>query len=59
MMKRLNVTWVIFIVGLFPLAFLMEWYKANIGDDWWRVLIAIAYLILLRLAGDLVASKLE
>ena len=58
-MNKINPSYVIYFVALFPLAFLVTFLRQKIGDSWWVVVIAIVYLICVRFLGDYVAKKME
>ena len=53
-----RVAWWIFLAGLVPLAFATQSLRAFLGD-WLSFGLAIIYLILLRVGGELLERKLR
>ena len=50
-MKRPSASWIIFMLGLIPLALWQDALRSALGD-WLSFAVVIAYLLLLRLIGD-------
>ena len=50
-MKRPSASWIIFMLGLIPLALWQDALRSSLGD-WLSFAVVIAYLLLLRLIGD-------
>ncbi len=57
--NNINPSAIIFIIGLFPLAYFNEVLKAENAEGWLRVLIAVIYLLVLRSVSDFVAKKVQ
>jgi hypothetical protein len=53
-----NISYIVYIVGLFPLAFLITYLEEVIGDSWWVVVIAIVYLLILRGLGGFLSKRM-
>ncbi len=57
--SKIKLSWIIFIIGLLPLAFINELLKSNDTVGWIRLGIALIYLIVLRFLGDFIAKQLQ
>jgi hypothetical protein len=57
-MKRPSVSWIIFMLGLIPLALWQNALRSSLGD-WLSFAAVIAYLLLLRLIGDSVMRAVQ
>jgi uncharacterized protein (DUF983 family) len=57
-MSKANPSFIVYIVGLLPLGFMLNWIEQQLNDSWWVVVIVIVYLLFLRFLGDYL-SKLK
>ncbi len=57
--SKFNLSIVVFILGLFPLAYFNEVLKVENTDGWLRFLLAVVYLLVLRLVSDFIAKKVQ
>jgi hypothetical protein len=57
-MKRPGVSWIIFLLGLIPLALWQDALRSSLGD-WLSFAVLVVYLLLLRLIGDGVMRALQ
>jgi uncharacterized protein (DUF983 family) len=42
-MSKANPSFIVYIVGLLPLGFMLNWIEQQLNDSWWVVVIVIVY----------------
>ena len=58
-LSKVNLSLIIFIIGLLPLAYINEFLKVEASSGWLRFFIAVIYLLVLRLVSDFIAKKVQ